>query len=60
MLLKAMMTHCVRMDVLFCSAGTGEDVDLELLVDDFVAFYLAGEQTLLASLMPVVIILALV
>ena len=24
--------------------GTNEDVDLEVLVDDFVMFYMAGEQ----------------
>jgi len=28
----------------FCSVGTSEDVDLELLVDDFITFYIAGEQ----------------
>ena len=27
----------------FCSAGTGDNVDLELLVDDFVTFCIAGE-----------------
>ena len=29
--------------VLLC-IGTGEDVDLEVLVDDFLTFYMAGEQ----------------
>jgi len=31
-------------EVPFWSAGTGEDVDLEVLVDDFLTFYMAGEQ----------------
>ena len=31
-----------RKEDLFCSVGTGEDVDLEVLVDDFVCFYMAG------------------
>jgi len=34
----------IMWDVPFCSADTGEDVDLELLVDDFITFYIAGEQ----------------
>ena len=34
------MTCCE--DVAFCSAGTDEDVDLEILVDDFITFYVAG------------------
>jgi len=29
--------------VLLC-IGTGKDVDLEVLVDDFLTFYMAGEQ----------------
>ena len=33
-----------RKDDLFCSVETGEDVDLEVLVDDFLTFYMAGEQ----------------
>ena len=39
----------MRNNVPCCSEGTGEDVDLELLVDDFVTFYIAGKQTLYAS-----------
>jgi len=31
-------------EVPFCSVETGEDVDLEVLVDDFLTFYMAGEQ----------------
>ena len=33
-----------RKEVPYFSAGTNEDVDLEVLVDDFVMFYMAGEQ----------------
>ena len=32
-----------------CSAGTDEDADLELLVDDFVTFYIAGEWNLIRN-----------
>jgi len=38
------VSNYARKDVLFWSAGTGEDVDLEVLVDDFITFYMAGEQ----------------
>ena len=39
----------IMWDVLFCSADTGEDVDLELLVDDFITFYIAGEQNFICT-----------
>ena len=39
------VSNYARKDVLFWSAGTGEDVDLEVLVDDFITFYMAGEQS---------------
>jgi len=32
-----------------CSAGTGEEIGLELLVDDFVTFYIAGKPSLVTS-----------
>ena len=35
----------------FCSAGTGDNVDLELLVDDFVTFCIAGESILIIKCM---------
>ena len=38
------VSNYARKDVLFWSAGTGEDVDLEVLVDDFITFYVAGRR----------------
>jgi len=34
----------IMWDAPISSIDTGEDVDLELLVDDFITFYIAGEQ----------------